>query len=268
MNRGLLVGINQYPGAPLNGCVNDVTDAAEFLVASCGFQENDLRIITDDRATTDAIKERLRWLIEGAAAGDRLYFHYSGHGTQMAIRNADGGVTSNHDAICPVDFDWSEEHAITDDDFREIFSGVPSEVEFNWVSDSCHSGDLARVMAARRAQGRSYPMNPDMAWRLRTARTLRLKPAGFFRAIEHLNGALISGCRSDQTSADAYIDGRYNGALTYYLLKVLKGSDGLTMPLNALVPQVNSTLATNGYDQEPQLRGNPDILAQSFLAWT
>ncbi|HET7402221.1 MAG TPA: caspase family protein, partial [Usitatibacter sp.] len=31
-NRALLVGINAYPGQPLNGCVNDVKDMAGLLV--------------------------------------------------------------------------------------------------------------------------------------------------------------------------------------------------------------------------------------------
>ena len=75
MNRGLLVGINAYPnGNELNGCVNDVTDMADFLVSHRDFKEEDIRLVTDDRATTQAIKDRLQWLISGAAAGDRLIF--------------------------------------------------------------------------------------------------------------------------------------------------------------------------------------------------
>jgi hypothetical protein len=51
MNRALLVGINSYPGAPLNGCVNDVTDMANFLVDNCNFTMSDIRLLTDARAT-------------------------------------------------------------------------------------------------------------------------------------------------------------------------------------------------------------------------
>jgi hypothetical protein len=51
MNRAFLVGINAYPGNSLNGCVNDITDMAQFLVERCGFQHADIRLLTDGRAT-------------------------------------------------------------------------------------------------------------------------------------------------------------------------------------------------------------------------
>lgn len=66
-----------------------------------------------------------------------------------------------------------------------------------------------------------------------------------------MNVALITGCRSDQTSADAYFKGRYNGAMTYLLLKILKTRTGLGLPLVTLVPRVRSALQTAGFDQEP-----------------
>ena len=104
MDRGLLVGINAYPGNELQGCVNDVTDMAEFLVSHCGFNENDIRLLTDGRATTEAIMEHLKWLMSGAKSGDRVVFHYSGHGAQFPIRDQSGKVTRVDECICPVDF--------------------------------------------------------------------------------------------------------------------------------------------------------------------
>ena len=40
MNRALLVGINKYPSSPLNGCINDIQDMADFLVGKCKFAMN------------------------------------------------------------------------------------------------------------------------------------------------------------------------------------------------------------------------------------
>ena len=80
MNRALLVGINAYPGAPLAGCVNDISDMAAHLVENCAFAQSDIRLLTDGRATTTAILDRLNWLVDGAKAGDRLYFWDSKRG--------------------------------------------------------------------------------------------------------------------------------------------------------------------------------------------
>ncbi len=52
MNKAVLVGINEYPGCPLEGCVNDVSDMAQFLTSKCGFAPRDIRLVTDAQATT------------------------------------------------------------------------------------------------------------------------------------------------------------------------------------------------------------------------
>ena len=260
MKRALLVGINEYPSQPLNGCINDVTDMANFITQKLGIAMDDIRLLTDKRATTQGIRERISWLVDGAKPGDTLFFHYSGHGTQFPIRDANGDVTENHGAICPVDFDWSREHALLDTDLRELLDQAPAGVEFIYVSDSCNSGNLTRALMRERP--RFYFPPADIAWRIRTAESKGLKPS---LLVEHDRCALISGCTFEQTSADAYINGRFNGALTYFLLDALKTPSGTQTPLTRLVKDVGSLLEQNNYEQDPQLRGPDEILARPFL---
>jgi hypothetical protein len=260
MKRALLIGINQYPGQPLNGCVNDITDMADYLVSAHGFASADIRLLTDGRATADGIRERIKWLVGGAQAGDTLLLHYSGHGTLFPIRDAAGDVTAVHGAICPVDFDWTEPHAIFEDELRNLIDLAPTGVEFIFVSDSCHSGSLTRAILPYQVRELTPP--EDIRWRLQTARELGIVP----QLLEvHDRCGLISGCRQDQTSADALIGGRYNGALTYYLLQSLKAGDD-RLALTTLVSNVRSRLSTAAYDQEPQLHGPDPVLGRGFLA--
>jgi hypothetical protein len=206
--------------------------------------------------------------VSGASAGDKLLFWFSGHGTLLPLRDANGDMKSNECAICPVDFDWSPEHAITTSGFSEIFANIPEGVIFQWVSDSCHSGDLAREMVGcgidQYRVSRQYPMPAGIAWRVETWKLLGKESPSLSRAIsEHLHGAFLSGCQENQTSADAYIDRRYCGAFSHYLLERLWFSWGT--PLVAVRDEVNAALAEAKYEQDPELHGDPLHLAHGFL---
>jgi hypothetical protein len=263
MNRALLVGINKYPDAPLCGCVNDVTDMAAFLVARCGFGANEIRLLTDKRATTTAIKERLAWLVRGAKRGDRLVFHYSGHGAQVATRNKAEEVDGLDEVICPVDFDWSDRRMIRDKDFQRMFAPVPAGVDFVWISDSCHAGDLSRDMPPPGDRRRCLFPPEDIAWRNCVGASIGTRGLG--RAAAKLNVALIAGCRSNQSSSDGAFDDRPNGVLTYCLLRALRDGDGMAVPLTKLIARLRAAVKRAGYEQVPQLEGSAALKNRSFL---
>ena len=76
---------------------------------------------------------------------------------------------------------------------------------------------------------------------------------------------LITGCRDTQTSADAYIGGTYNGALTYCLVDSLKKA--ASEPSYRQVHELTaSRLKEEGFDQVPQLEGRAKQFDQPFLS--
>ena len=88
--RAVQVGINNYKSiGDLNGCLNDVTNVRGILKGLLGFTNEEIRVLTDDRATKANILDRLNWLVKGAKSGDYLVFHYSGHGSQIRDRQGD-----------------------------------------------------------------------------------------------------------------------------------------------------------------------------------
>lgn len=270
MNRAFLVGINKYNcGQNLNGCVNDVTDMSQFLLNKCGFRATDIQMVTDSRATTVAIETGLRWLVTGLHAGDRVLFHYSGHGAQMPLGGI-GEYKGLDDVICPCDFNWDPNYAISDQYFHNLFSSVPTGVELVWVSDSCHAGDLDREMSDFTSNGlrqsRTMLRPPEVVLKILASRDLNIQPMSITKAASSLNNvALIAGCHSDQTSADAYFNGRYNGALTHFLLQQLNQEDGLTISLTDLVSRVTNVMKENQFQQDPQLQGASSIENKGFL---
>jgi hypothetical protein len=143
--RALLIGINNYPdeASRLEGCVNDV-----FLISSVlqeiGFDAEDIRVVLDERATGAAIRERIDWLLDGTADGQERLLYYSGHGAQLPDYNAAEKVDHVDECLVPYDFHWTQESAITDDDFLRYYTALPYNARFFAIFDCCHSGGLTR----------------------------------------------------------------------------------------------------------------------------
>lgn len=259
-NRALLIGINQYPSPnQLSGCINDIGDMANFLITACKFQKSEITMLADGRATASSILSSIDRLISGAVSGDRLFLHYSGHGAQITFDNV------LHDALCPVDWDWSRSRAILDVDLRDKFSKIPAGVEFIFLSDSCHSGDLTREMSQNTVRSMQHPV--DILWNISSAVERGLTPLTISKAVAvHDNCGFISGCASNQTSADASFSHRPNGAATFFILNELKKPTGLTEPLTILTRNICSSLSHFGYSQQPQLHGPDVITSKAFLS--
>lgn len=142
----LCVGIDDYPTAPLTGCVNDARAWAKAL-ARLGFEP---QLLLDGQATRAAIVQRLSALVEQSRAGDVIVFQFAGHGTQVPDLDGDegGGDTPGEDeALCPHDFMSGE--LLIDDDIRAIFERLPECVNLTCFFDCCHSGTITRFAFGR-----------------------------------------------------------------------------------------------------------------------
>jgi hypothetical protein len=129
-----------------------------------------------------------------------VWFSYSGHGTQVADDNNDE-IDGQDEAICPLDF--QRNGFITDDWlYNNLIVKLPSDVTLIVLMDCCHSGtimDLPFIFKDNVYQVDSKA-NTD----------------NFCKTV------LISGCKDEQTSADAFINNSYSGALTWAFNKVLQ----------------------------------------------
>lgn len=257
MNRALLVGINEYPTQPLSGCVNDVVDIAAYLEAHRGFSGEHIDMLLDGRATKRAIMRALRDMIAGARAGDRLLFHYSGHGTQMPA--SEGFEPDGLDEVlCPVDFDWTDATALRDNDLNALLRALPAGVAMTVVLDSCHSGDSARdLKRARIHRQRFLAPPPDIRRKL-----LRCKRSLHKLHTEEPRALFVSACASTELAADALFEGRPNGAFTYHMLRALRGA-GAKSPVRQLVELIGEQLGD--YDMHPEVLGPVEALAAVFL---
>jgi hypothetical protein len=76
---------------------------------------------------------------------------------------------------------------------------------------------------------------------------------------------MISGCTDKQTSADAYINNKYNGALTWSYLETLKTSSKIRT-WRELVKTMRDKLKFNNYSQIPQFScGQPTNIDENVI---
>jgi hypothetical protein len=265
-NKALLVGINKYPDPrnELRGCVNDILEMEHFIAeANKVYSKQNIKKLTNKDATKKEIITQIKWLIEGAEAGDQLLFHYSGHGAQAPTKFTSLEKDGLDEIICPYDFDGTNNTSLRDKEFAQLFAGIPKGVHFVWISDSCHAEDLSRDpfkldeedFNANNTHYRfftglsHFDNSEDEANDLADIAIGKIAPI-----IKPLNGALLSACQSHQLSADTYINKRFIGAFTHYLIENLnKHSDAKNM--RSIIEIVNKDLGKNGYDQNPQSEG-------------
>ena len=249
-----LIGLNKYPGCPLRGCVFDAENMMALAQAH-GFAAANTRKLLDEEGTTANILDMLKWLA-ATPSGSRAMLWNSSHG--VIVPQSITGVSALICATCPIDFDWSMEHMVTDKQYVDIFSRMAPGVRFNWGSDSCNSSQLDRRFNPHQTIPRAYPtpisfLNEITEQRrsghvLHTAKSLI---AG------KLDVGFVSGCKVDQTSADTEVNGQPCGAFTWYFVEAFKASPA--SPLNALTARTLAKLKIDGYDQEPQADGPQDV---------
>jgi metacaspase-1 len=273
----LLIGINTYPGAPLNGCVPDIKAWCDRLVGGeLEARGRDFKIdsnfaaCTDERAHAMGYRERLARLVLDAKPGDRILFAYSGHGAQVPVRDGMGEVDNEMEVLCPHDFTFDDQDTwITDVDFIDVFSQVPEGVNCTIVLDSCFSGGMFAGAAKNRAlehplRNRAFPLAGLVDYDVRKA-AARARGVGVRKVIDRAalkNVAVIEGCQESQTCADAWLGVGYQGALTYYLLQAL--FDDLDRPLTETVAATAGKIKAAGFEQVPMVTGPELILSKPF----
>ena len=142
--KSLFIGINYYgTQAELHGCVDDVHRMLP-LVRSWGFPDDEAhcRVLLDSpdwpvdkRPTKANIKAAISWLVSGAAAGDALFMHYSGHGGREPRTDGRGEW---HETLCPVDME--ESGMLMDSELFEcLVRPLPSGCRLTCILDACHS---------------------------------------------------------------------------------------------------------------------------------
>lgn len=294
-DKGLLLGINEYAYvSDLRGCENDVRDVSKLLIETFGFSDRNIRRQVNEAVIKTAVRDGFAWLVDGAKAGDRLVFHFSGHGSYTESANDDEAVD---ELLCLYDMSWENPNSyLLDDELGELATNIPNGVRLTVILDSCYSGTGTRALGLRRPKTQLIAV-ADTAFQMAgedragAVRSLTSRSADSLKALRsdseklvlarfvepnakhqellasrklhklgrslqraELNHQLLSAASDSQTAADAFIDGEYHGAFSFFLSKSASGG-GRQSITQVIVDDVRRSLQNGGYGQTPQLEG-------------
>ena len=228
--KALLIGIN-YTGTQneLYGCINDVKCISDKIIKT-GF--NDITVMTDltsKPATKYNILEEFKNLLINSQSGDLLFFLYSGHGSYILDKNGDE-KNGYDEMIISCDL-----QSIVDDELKKLIQTyLKTDVTLFAMFDSCFSGSVLDL---------KFQYLDSFNYDKYTENANDLETLG--------NVIMISGCTDIQTSADAFINNKANGAMVWALL------EGLTQFPNCswreLVKKMRDLLKKSNFTQIPQI---------------
>lgn len=241
-NRALLVGIGQYDRAKTGWNVIHGDADVELLrpmLAKRGF--SDIVTLVNSQATKSSIVSELASLASRCRPGDRVYFHFSGHGQPIRDDNRDEkGVRKDKrydEAVIPYDAcrdrrkmggTYIGQNHLIDDELAPLLDAIKRKVgkggELLVAVDACYSRGIQKdeftgldPELLKYVRGTDIPFTPP--GRESFGRRLP-KPKAFSPGATLI---VVTACREDERNFEYKAhSGKMYGALSYYIYTLLK----------------------------------------------
>ena len=251
MNQAVISGINIYRDSPqdtLRGCVNDAQNFNLLAQNYLGFEPGGVALLLDSQATAERIKGHVFTAVQQSKPGDRILWTHISHGTnEPDVSQADGLL----ELLCAYDTRekggrWDPETVISAKFIGEMVDLLHPEAHMDIILDCCYApeGSQLKAMGLSYARTRFMPLKEvNMVGRsvVIDPKPTKMPP----------NVCLWSACESDQTSADAYIDGKWQGAFSAAWRKFFK----MGRSRSDQIYYARKWLSDNRYEQVPHLYG-------------
>ena len=155
INRhALIIGIGRYADSAvpqLPGTRSD-RESATQMAQAMQVPTSNIRYLQDDQATGANIRQALQDLTDRVQDGDRVFIHYSGHGTRYNDPKV-GGCT---EALLAYDGGQSTGMSgyITNREMADMLKTITNRTDKLFVMyDACYSGGVAQASSATRTRG-------------------------------------------------------------------------------------------------------------------
>lgn len=224
--KTLLIGINDYPGAPLSGCIRDVEKMHSYFdTLTSDFPDGiEQVVLTDKLASKEPIVSKLDEAIRSLNDGDTFVFYFSGHGTREI---SEGRFKDDHNGVLECIVPWQSgvtngHSLLADKELRYLLNQCIAKAHIVTIFDSCHSGDVTRGSADSRVikrLGYKFPQRKyeDFIFSSKIPET-RFKDYSFDEVIPDKNFITLSACQPYESSWEK----GGSGVFTRNLLSVLE----------------------------------------------
>lgn len=250
-NRALLIGIGEYDRMATGwGRIHGDADVALLkpLLERRGF--TDIATLTNSEARKAAIVDALRQLAARCKPGDRVYFHFSGHGQPISDANRDEAKGKLYDeSVIPYDAcrdsrkmggRYEGQYHLIDDELcpllNDIKKAIGKDGQLFVAVDACYSKGIQKDEMTdldpellRYARGTDYAFSPKghSSYLSRVPKPERFTPGAKMW--------VATACGSEERNLEYKSDtGKMYGSLSYYIFTLLKSNADFSLWARAI----------------------------------
>ena len=238
----LLFAINDYKGYSndLRGCINDIKLAASRIP-----EDFQIREFIDRQVTRSNFINQTEYALVRAQPDDEIYIHDSGHGTY--VKDISGDEPDGYDEAL-----YLYDGPLIDDDINDVLQLTPDGVKVTVIFDTCYSGTATRSF--HRGRFLQYEKEP-----------IEMKPRkrALHKHYEDMKWVAMLACGEHQTAADAFIDGSYYGAFSYFAFHCLR----LGMTYREWHAKIREFLPSTMFEQAPEIEGPNHLLDRPVFGY-
>ncbi len=148
--HALIIGIGKYgePSIPQLPGAHIDRESATQMAQAMQVPASNITYLQDDQATADGIRAALAALNERVLDGDRVFIHYSGHGTRYMDKAAGGCV----EAL--LAYEGTTNATIPNKEMATLLAPITNKTDKLFVMyDACHSGGIISNASTVRTRG-------------------------------------------------------------------------------------------------------------------
>ena len=230
-NRALLIGIGEYKKGTYWNKIHGDSDVELLkpLLEKKGFI---VRTLTNANATKEGIINALNSLIKECKVGDKVYFHFSGHGQPIEDINEDE-TTMFDQTMVPFDAarvclnGYNGENHFVDDEYSYYLNTLRKKLgttgQLFIAVDACHSQGIERGELTDSIDASLPVRGTSDEFRFKSKRPVQKKPASILSS--GAKTVVVSACGKEERNYEyRSSSGKMYGSLSYCISELLRSS--------------------------------------------